>query len=121
MAAPVKDPLLTDSILARHAAPAKASDWAEATRNDARARLLATGAPVRRDEYWRYTDPAPLTADEATDCPPLEPETSPVFDDVGALRLVFVDGVFAPDLSDEAAMDGVEIQPLSEALNADIH
>ncbi len=121
MAAPVKDPSLTDSILARHAAPAKASHWAEATRNDARARLLATGAPVRRDEYWRYTDPAPLTADEATDCPPLEPETSPVFDDVDALRLVFVDGVFAPDLSDEAAMDGVEIQPLSEALNADIH
>ena len=121
MAAPVKDPSLTDSILARHAAPAKASDWAEATRNDARARLLATGAPVRRDEYWRYTDPAPLTADEATDCPPLEPETSPVFDDVDALRIVFVDGVFAPDLSDEAAMDGVEIQPLSEALNADIH
>lgn len=121
MAAPVKDPSLTDSLLARHAAPAKAADWAEATRSDARARLLATGAPVRRDEYWRYTDPAPLTAPEATDCPPLEQEANPVFEDVDALRLVFVDGVFAPDLSDEAAMDNVEIQPLAEALSADIH
>lgn len=121
MAAPVKGPSLTDSILARHSAPAKASDWAEATRNDARARLLATGAPVRRDEYWRYTDPAPLNTAKTTDCPPLEEEANPVFEDVDALRLVFVDGVFSPDLSDEVALDGVEIQPLSEALNADIH
>ena len=121
MAAPVKDPSLTDSLLARHATPAKAADWADAVRGDARARLLATGAPVRRDEYWRYTDPAPLTAAEASDCPPLEPEANPVFQDVDALRLVFVDGVFAPDLSDDALMDNVEIQPLGEALKADIH
>lgn len=121
MAAPVKDPSLTDGLLARHAAPAKASDWAETERGDARTRLLATGAPVRRDEYWRYTNPAPLTSPEATDCPPLPEEANPVFEDVDALRLVFVDGVFAPDLSDEVALDGVEIQPLGEALAADIH
>lgn len=121
MAAPVKDQSLTDGLLARHPAPETASGWAEAIRKDARARLLATGAPVRRDEYWRYTDPASLTSAEATDCPPLESDTSPVFDDTDALRLVFVDGLFAPDLSDEIALDGVEIQPLTEALNADIH
>ena len=121
MAAPVKDPSLTDGLLARHAAPGPAAGWAETARSDARARLLATGAPVRRDEYWRYTDPAALTAAEATDCPPLEPEENPVFEDVDALRLVFVDGAFAADLSDEAAMENVEIQPLGEALSADIH
>ncbi len=121
MAAPEKDQSAAEVLLSRHSAPDAASGWAEATRADARARLLATGAPARRDEYWRYTNPAPLTSAEATDCPPLEPETSPVFGDVDALRLVFVDGVFAPDLSDAIEMDGVEIQPLGDALKADIH
>ncbi len=121
MAAPEKELSVTEGLLARHESPAAAAGWAEAIRADARARLLATGAPVRRDEYWRYTDPAPLTSAEATDCPPLEPEAKPVFDDVGALRLVFIDGVFAPDLSDAPEMEGVEIQPLNVALKADIH
>ena len=121
MAAPQKDQSAAETLLSRHGAPSAASGWAESIRADARARLLATGAPARRDEYWRYTNPAPLNSAETTDCPPLEQEPKPVFDDVDALRLVFVGGVFAPDLSDVAEMDGVEIQPLGEALKADIH
>ena len=121
MAAPAKDPSLTEGLLARHPAPARAADWAEATRDDARTRLLATGAPVRRDEYWRYSDPAALTSARADACTPLEVEANPAFEDVDALRLVFVDGVFRADLSDDLAMDGVEIQTLGDALKADIH
>ena len=33
-----------------------------AARADAAARLQATGLPGARDEYWRYTDPAPFNA-----------------------------------------------------------
>ena len=53
MAAPEKELSVTEGLLARHESPAAAAGWAEAIRADARARLLATGAPVRRDEYWR--------------------------------------------------------------------
>ena len=35
--------------------------WAGAARADALARLSAMGLPVKRDEYWRYTDPTSLT------------------------------------------------------------
>ena len=36
--------------------------WLGAAREDALGRLRAVGLPHRRDEYWRYTDPAPLNA-----------------------------------------------------------
>lgn len=99
---------IAEDLLARHAAPAKAADWAESARAAARARLLAMGGPSRRDEYWRKTDPAPLLEASAK-AAVLPPEVTWVFDEVEALRLVFVDGVFRADLSDDPAMDGVEI------------
>ncbi|MCB1375634.1 MAG: SufD family Fe-S cluster assembly protein, partial [Rhodobacteraceae bacterium] len=43
------------------------------------------------------------------------------FEAIDRLRLVFVDGVFAPELSDAPELDGVEIEPLSSALTKDIH
>ncbi|MEO0359950.1 MAG: Fe-S cluster assembly protein SufD, partial [Pseudomonadota bacterium] len=76
------------ALLARHPAPPAGSAWAEATREAARSRLAAMGAPGRRDEYWRYTDPTPLT-DEAAEAEALPPEPVAVFDEVDALRLVF--------------------------------
>ncbi|MEL7463666.1 MAG: Fe-S cluster assembly protein SufD [Pseudomonadota bacterium] len=107
-------------MLARTPSPARASTWAEEARAAARARFLAAGAPGRRDEYWKYTDPTRLTAD-SVEAKALETEETPVFDEVEALRLVFVDGAFRADLSDDLAMENVEIQPLSDALAADIH
>ncbi len=109
-----------EALLAARPAPAKGAAWAEAAREAARGRLRAAGAPARRDEYWRFTDPAPLLA-EGPRAAALPLEEVQVFDEVDALRLVFVDGVFRPDLSDEPRLDGVEIQPLSAALSADIH
>ena len=50
----------------------------------------------------------------------LADDEKPMFDGTDRLRLVFVDGVFAPDLSDDAAMEGVEIRPLAEVLATDI-
>ena len=42
-----------------------ASGWLGAAQAEALARLQAMGLPVRRDEYWRYTDPATLNAADA--------------------------------------------------------
>ncbi|MEO1610833.1 MAG: Fe-S cluster assembly protein SufD [Pseudomonadota bacterium] len=120
MAAPAEKATLAEAMLARTPAHARASVWAEEARAAARARFLAAGAPGRRDEYWKYTDPTRLTAD-AVEAKALKTEETPVFDEVEALRLVFVAGEFRADLSDELAMEQVEIQPLSEALSADIH
>lgn len=111
---------LAADLLARHPAPEKGAAWAESARQEASARLLAMGGPFRRDEYWRRTNPAPLI-DGAPDAAALPSEKTRVFDEIDALRLVFVDGVFRPDLSDDPTLEGVEIQPLSAALSADIH
>ena len=121
MAARAESVSAAEALLAAHAAPAPASDWAEATRAAARARVLATGAPHRRDEYWKYTNPALLTQADTPVAAPVAEEEAPVFDGVDAVRLVFVDGVFSPDLSTATEAEGVEIQPLAEALKADIH
>ncbi len=107
-----------EALIARRPRPAKGAAWAEAAREAARGRLLAMGAPGRRDEYWRFTDPAPLLAEGARAA---VVDEAPGFDGVEALRLVFVDGAFRPDLSDAPEMEGVEIQPLAVALGADIH
>ena len=120
MAAALEKASPAEGMLARAGSPEKGAVWAEAARDAARARFRAMGAPGRRDEYWRYTNPAPLT-DATVRAEALAADEQPVFDEVDALRLVFVDGAFRADLSDEAAMDGVEIQPLKQALAADIH
>ncbi len=111
-----------EALLSTRPAPAGEASWAAEARAAARARMLAAGAPSRRHEYWKYTDPASLIAPEA---PPAKvfraSDEGPVFGRIDALRLVFADGVFRRDLSDDPVMAGVEIQPLAEALATDIH
>lgn len=97
--------------------------WASAARAAARDRFLAMGAPVRRDEYWKYTDPAALTA-------PLAPageiaaaavaEAGPLpFAEAGAALFVFANGRLCPELS-QHGVDGAEVLSLGRALGADI-
>ena len=86
-----------------------------AARTEARARLAAMGLPGPRDEYWRYTDPAPFNAarPEPLAIPARE---SALFADLDRLRLVFVDGRFDAAASDRPGPDeGIEITPLSLA------
>ncbi len=109
------------ALLASRPEPAGEALWARTARAAAARRLAERGAPVRRDEYWRYTDPASLTARPAAPAAVLEDEGAAVFDGIDALKLVFVDGVYAAELSDAAAVAGIEIQPLAEALATDIH
>jgi Fe-S cluster assembly protein SufD len=109
------------ALLAAWPAPAGEAGWAVAARAAARRRLSAMGAPVRRDEYWRFTDPASLTALSAPAAALFRADATPMFDGTDRVNLVFVDGVFDPARSDEPALAGVEIQSLGEALRTDIH
>lgn len=113
-----------DTLAARLAAldlPA-GKGWLATARTDALARLRAMGLPARRDEYWRYTDPASLNAPEAPVAVRFEPgdEAAP-FDGMDRLKIVFVDGVFDPASSDDLSLSGVTIERLAEAGNKDIH
>jgi Fe-S cluster assembly protein SufD len=101
--------------------PAGEAAWARTARAGAAGRLAATGAPIRRDEYWRFTDPSGLTRLPAPEAAVLDSEERPVFEDIDRLRIVFVDGRFAPELSDPLELAGVEIQPLGQTLATDIH
>jgi Fe-S cluster assembly protein SufD len=90
-------------------------------RADSLSRLHAAGLPVRRDEYWKYTKPDTLTAPEVTPAALLGEVEAPIFDGIDRVRLVFVDGVFDADASDDPALAGVTIERLSDVATRDIH
>jgi Fe-S cluster assembly protein SufD len=121
MALPERKADAAEILLAAWPAPAGEAAWSAATRAAAARRLLEAGAPVRRDEYWRFTDPASLTVQPPPPASVLHTDERPVFDGVDRLRIVFVDGVFDPERSDDLAGEGIEIHRLPEALAADIH
>ncbi|RVV99822.1 Fe-S cluster assembly protein SufD [Mesobaculum littorinae] len=95
--------------------------WCRAAREDALSRLTAMGLPHRRDEYWRFTDPASLIVPEVPKAATLGADPEPMFDQIERLRIVFVDGVFSPEQSDDLTLAGLEIERLSEAMTSDIH
>ena len=93
--------------------------WSAPARKEAEARLQAMGLPVKRDEYWRYTDPTSLTTASPTGAALFDAsDEAPLFDGIDRVKLVFVDGVFDAAQSDDPAAAGVEL--LSQS-GADIH
>lgn len=118
--AKVKDGALAARLAGLH--PGAAQGWLALARAEAQARLLAMGLPVRRDEYWRYTDPASLNAAEAPVAARFDPgDEVAAFDAIDRLKIVFVDGVFDPAASDDLRLAGVEIELLNKGEKADIH
>ncbi len=96
--------------------------WLRRAREAALRRLGEMGLPARRDEYWKYTDPAGLIAPEASASAIFDTsDESPVFDAIDRVKVVFVDGVFSKDLSDDLSMAGLEIARLAEAGAQDLH
>ncbi|MBY6120036.1 Fe-S cluster assembly protein SufD [Mameliella alba] len=93
--------------------------WAEPARREALARLRAMGLPNARDEYWKFTRPDTLVSAEAPAARVLETDETPLFDSRDRLKLVFVDGVFSAEESDDPSLEGVTIDRLAEA--KDIH
>jgi Fe-S cluster assembly protein SufD len=109
------------ALLAAWPEPRGEAAWAAAARARAAGWLARHGAPVRRDEYFRYTDPASLTAQPPIPAAVRPPQEEPIYSALDSVRLVFVDGVFAPGKSDPLALAGVEITPLADVLKTDIH
>ena len=101
--------------------PGREAGWAREARAAARTRLLEAGAPARRDEYWKYTNPALLTAPiAAVDATDAQPALQSQFGEVHPRRARFVNGHFRPDLSDDLAQDGLTVTTLSETLQHDL-
>jgi Fe-S cluster assembly protein SufD len=87
-------------------------------------RFEAAGLPHRRVEEWKYTDLRTLMRDAK----PLAPapgktdiarakSAGGILGEVATRRVVFVNGVFAPELSDLAALEpGLKISSLADAL-----
>ncbi|ETX16556.1 FeS assembly protein SufD [Roseivivax halodurans JCM 10272] len=94
--------------------------WAEPARREALERVRKTGLPISRDEYWKYTKPDTLTAVEAPAASVFDGKEPPVFDQFDRLKIVFVDGVFDAEQSDDLSLEGIEIERLAES-QADIH
>ncbi len=94
--------------------------WSDAARKDALSRLQQAGLPERRDEYWKYTRPDTLTQPQAISAAVRASEDVALFDQIDRLKLVFVDGVFDADASDDLALEGITIERLAQA-DADLH
>ncbi|WP_108257830.1 SufB/SufD family protein [Mangrovicoccus ximenensis] len=95
--------------------------WSAPARQDALARLGATGLPNARDEYWKYTRPDTLVAREAPAAAVFEASETPIFSGRDRLKITFVDGVFDPEQSDALELEGIAIERLAEAGTKDIH
>lgn len=93
--------------------------WADAARKAALGRVREMGLPGRRDEYWKFTRPDSLVQPSAPVAALFHNEEGPLFDDLDRLKIVFVDGVFDAQKSDDLALSGVRIDRLAES--ADIH
>ena len=100
--------------------------WLGALRQAGLDRFQAAGFPSTRDEDWRFLNLAPITgtsfrvadADAAgVTRAALAPFLYPI---PGVITLVFVNGRFAPALSDRHALPrGITLQPLAAALAAE--
>lgn len=95
--------------------------WITATRDAAMTRVVDNGLPDRRDEYWKYTRPDSLTAQDVVPAAPFESGEAVMFDEIDRLKVVFVDGIFDADQSDALEGEGLTIECLSDVAQKDIH
>ncbi|MBU2993177.1 Fe-S cluster assembly protein SufD [Octadecabacter sp. 1_MG-2023] len=95
--------------------------WAQDARKAALARVETMGLPHGRDEYWKFTKPDTLVQAEPPKAATFDGGEAPLWDHVDRLKIVFVDGVFDADASDDLSLEGVTIERLSDVMNKDIH
>ena len=100
--------------------------WLNALRRAAVERVGVLALPTTRDEEWRFTEISPLTRmsfGPAQSVTPLEVgDVTQFFIEEAATRLVFIDGIYTPQLSiakgDIGADSGVVVSNLSAAIAA---
>ena len=98
-----------------------ASSWA----NDIRSAALVTykrfGAPSKRDEYWKYTNPNKLTIIPTEPAALFSNDETPMFSNIDRVKIVFVDGILDLNQSDDLMLEGAIIETLADATSKDIH
>jgi len=106
-----------DSLLQRQP-PASSLTWLNELRANAVDRVGALSVPTTRDEDWRFTDISPLTKlsfQPARDAAQLAPATVEQWAITEAsARLVFVDGIYAPQHSFNRA--GITVENLASGV-----
>ncbi|APX11527.1 SufB/SufD family protein [Tateyamaria omphalii] len=117
MAEPATKTTPTEDRLATLTMPQ--NGWADAARKAALARVRDMGLPNRRDEYWKFTRPDTLVQADAPQAALFHNEEGPLFGEMDRLKIVFVDGVFDADKSDDLTLAGVRIDRLADS--ADVH
>lgn len=98
-------------------AGAPGAKWARKVTGAARARFLEIGAPIRRDEYWRFTDPGPVTRPPDGDAI-AEAADPDVFDSVDAIRVSLKGSEFRVE---SELPEGIEIESLRAVCASDGH
>lgn len=93
----------------------------ETGRRAALARVQEMGLPGARDEYWKYTRPETLVQAGAPEAAVFDSIEAPLFNDFDRLKIVFVDGVFDAEASDDLTLEGVTIERLADLSNMDLH
>lgn len=95
--------------------------WAKTAREDALARVKRMGLPNRRDEYWKFTQPETLVSAHPSEAAVFNAGEDLMFGEVDRLKVVFVDGVFDAEASDDLSLEGLTIERLAEADKTDLH
>ncbi len=93
---------------------AEVPDWVKEVRDRNLTLIQDQALPSNRTEEWRFTDPSSLYKipfQPAVATVTLEQLQAHSWADA-AIRLVFVNGVFAPDLSSQAEISGLQITTL---------
>ncbi len=95
--------------------------WATEAREAALGRLREMGLPERRDEYWKFTRPDTLTQADAPAAAVFDTGEAPLFDGFDRIKIVFVDGEFDAEQSDDLSGEGLSIERLKDVAQMDIH
>jgi len=122
MKTPAEQALSAAFATARGTLPGKGA--VAAMREGAFRQFDTRGLPHRRVEEWKYTDLRALMRDLYPVAPPPDAAARERVKNAGKLlggvecrRLVFVDGAFAPDLSDLTSEPGIAIDSMANALS----
>ncbi|MDA8802945.1 Fe-S cluster assembly protein SufD [Amylibacter sp.] len=98
-----------------------ASSWANDIRSSALVTYKSFGAPSKRDEYWKYTNPNKLTVIPTEPAALFSNDETPMFSNIDRVKIVFVDGVLDLNQSDDLMLEGAIIESLADATSKDIH
>lgn len=117
-------PFVRAALDAAAGVPATGIAWLDAARRENLEAFAETGLPEGRNEAWKYTPLRALSqrafvlADAGVASGAAVSTASFTLPGVDGARVVFVDGVFRADLSSLDVGAGIELAPLSAALQA---